>query len=64
MTTPETIYCSNPNHTRQVPAAAQLTWPHGPFKPATACMADLYNHISTARAEGDALNIELFPSTK
>jgi hypothetical protein len=64
MTTTKTpILCSNEDHFRPTPAAANVSWPNGPFKPSTACMLDLRRLIADAREGGYALNIELFGST-
>jgi hypothetical protein len=54
--------CTNPDHTRPVPAIARLFWPDGRYNPSTACITDLTVQLRRSLEEGHA--IEVWPVAK
>lgn len=48
----EPTYCSNPDHTRQTPAIVHMSWPDGRYRPTTACIGDMQDHVRGSVDEG------------
>ncbi|MFF4417019.1 hypothetical protein ACFYY8_31245 [Streptosporangium sp. NPDC001559] len=54
----KTVYCSNPDHARRVPAIARLSWPTGRFSPTAICITDLPGQIRQSLDLGHPVLVE------
>lgn len=52
------ILCDNPDHPYRTRAIANLSWPDGPYKPATGCSGCTDATIRQAIDEGHAITVE------
>ncbi|WP_031166005.1 hypothetical protein [Streptosporangium roseum] len=48
----EPTYCSNPDHARPTPAIVHMSWPDGRYRPTTACIGDMQDHVRASVDEG------------